>query len=83
MKVSAQMRTQLGDGVARRWRLFFLISASQRLDEIDRVVVGDKLQGVGYALDEIVLPDDGHDRLAGESRIDVLHSIQKRVPWNQ
>jgi hypothetical protein len=79
----ARVDQQLRDSVARGGRLLFLIGATQSLNEIDRVIVRDKLQGVGYALDEIVLPDDGHNRLAGESRIDVLNSIQKHGPQNQ
>ena len=54
----ARVDQDLRHRVARGGRLLFLVGARQALDEVDRVVVGDVLQRVGDALDEVVLLDD-------------------------
>ena len=56
----ARVDEYLRDGVAGGGRLLFLIGASEGANEIDRVIVGDELQSVSNALDEIVLLDDCH-----------------------
>jgi hypothetical protein len=59
------------------------VGAGQLLNKIDWVIVGDELQGVCNALDEIVLPNDGHERLARTKKISVPNSIQKGGLENQ
>ena len=47
-----------------RRALFLLISRMQCLNEIQRVVIGNVLQGIGDALDKIVLANSGHDEFS-------------------
>jgi len=56
----ARIAEDLRDRVFGRRRLFEFVGAPQRLDVIHRVVVRDVLQGVGDAVDEVLLLDDGH-----------------------
>ena len=56
----ARVGQDLRDRVLRRRRLLALVRPPEVLDVVDRVVVGDELQRVGDALDEIVLADHGH-----------------------
>jgi hypothetical protein len=53
----ARIGEDLRDGVLRRGRLLSLVRAAERADVVGRVVVGDELQRVGDALDEIRLLD--------------------------
>ena len=50
----------LRDRVLRRRRLLGVVGLAKRLDVVRRVVVGDELQRVGDALDEVLLADRGH-----------------------
>ena len=50
-----ELREDLRDGVARRGRLLELVGPAERADVIRRMVVRDVLQGVGDAVDEILL----------------------------
>ena len=59
----ARVDQDLRDGVARGGRLLFLVGARQVLDEVDRMIVGDVLQRVSDALDEVFLLDDCHECL--------------------
>ena len=56
----ARVDQDLGDGVTRSRRLFTQIGLVHGLDEIDGVVVRNELQGVGDALNQVVLLDHGH-----------------------
>ncbi|MNO73166.1 hypothetical protein D3C76_641260 [compost metagenome] len=56
----ARVDQDLGDGVTGSRRLFAQVSLVHGLDEIHGVVVGNELQGVGNALNQVVLLDHGH-----------------------
>ncbi|CRQ72479.1 hypothetical protein PAERUG_E16_London_17_VIM_2_04_14_02080 [Pseudomonas aeruginosa] len=56
----ARVDQDLRHGVAGSRRFFAQVGLMHGLDEIDRVVVGDELQGIGDALDQVVLLDHGH-----------------------
>ena len=56
----ARVGQDLRHRVLSRGRLLERIGASQRVDVIERVVVGDVLQRVGDALHQVFLPDRGH-----------------------
>src|SRR5690606_7952431 len=56
----ARVDEDLGQGVAGGRRLFAQVGLVHGLDEIGGVVVGDVLQGVGDALNHIILLDHGH-----------------------
>ena len=56
----ARVDQDLRHGVAGSRRFFLQVGFVHRLDEVDGVVVGDELQGVGDALDQVVLLDHGH-----------------------
>ncbi len=69
----ARVDQDLGHGVTGRWRLFAQVGFVHRLDEIHGVVVGNELQGVGNALNQVVLLDHGHE---SRSSIRREHSIK-------
>ena len=56
----ARIGEDLRDRVLGRGRLLGRIRFGQRLDVVDGVIVGDVLQRVGDARDEIFLPDGSH-----------------------
>ncbi|MCY1172188.1 hypothetical protein D9M73_123190 [compost metagenome] len=56
----ARVDQDLGDGVARSGRLFTQVGLMHGLDEVNGVVVRNELQGVGNALNQVVLLDHGH-----------------------
>ena len=56
----ARVGEDLRDRVLGRGRLLALVGARQRADVVGRVVVGDELQRVGDALDQVLLRDRGH-----------------------
>jgi hypothetical protein len=56
----ARVDQDLGDRVTRGGRLFAQVGLVHGLDEVDGVVVRDELQGVGNALNQVVLLDHGH-----------------------
>src|SRR5690606_17951291 len=56
----ARVDEDLRHGILGRRRLFTQVGFVHGLDEVDGVVVGDELQGVGDALDQVVLLDHGH-----------------------
>ena len=66
----ARVRQDLRDRVLRGRRLLALIGAPEVLDVIERVVIGNELQRVGDALDEVVLADHGHCRVPRSSPFD-------------
>ena len=57
----ARIGENLRDRVLRRRRLLGRVRSGERLDVVDGVIVGDVLQRVGDARDEIFLPDGRHD----------------------
>ena len=59
-RAHARVDQDLGDGVAGGRRLFTQICLVHGLDEIHGVVVGNELQGVCNALNQVVLLDHGH-----------------------
>ncbi|MNE37384.1 hypothetical protein D3C80_1312330 [compost metagenome] len=56
----ARVDQNLGDGVTCSRRLFTQIGLMHGLDEVNGVVVRNELQGVGNALNQVVLLDHGH-----------------------
>ncbi len=56
----ARVGEDLRDRVLRRGRRLGFIGTAQCLDIIERVIIGNVLQRVGDALDQIFLPDRGH-----------------------
>jgi hypothetical protein len=60
LRTEARVGEDLGDGIARRRRFLQLVGLAQRVDVVRRMVIGDVLQGVGDAVDEILLPDRFH-----------------------
>jgi hypothetical protein len=53
----ARIGQDLRDGILRRRRALALVCASKRAEVVGRVVVGDELQRVGNALNQIRLLD--------------------------
>ena len=78
----ARVDEDLRDGIARGGRLLFFVGARQALDEIDRMVVGNVLQSVSNALDEVVLLDDGHECLGVGARFLDCVTLQITKPKN-
>jgi hypothetical protein len=60
LRAHAGVGQDLRDGVLRRRRLLALVGTAERADIVGGVIVGDELQRVGDALDEIRLLD-GND----------------------
>ena len=56
----ARIGEDLRDRVLRRRRLLGRVGVAERLDVVERMVVGDVLQRVGDALDEVLLLDRRH-----------------------
>src|SRR3990167_559631 len=56
----ARVDQDLRHGVLGCWRFFAQVGLMHGLDKIHGVVIGDELQGVGDALDQVVLLDHGH-----------------------
>ncbi len=56
----ARVDQNLGNRVAGSRRFFTQVGLVHGLDEIDGVVVRDELQGIGDALNQVVLLDHGH-----------------------
>ena len=60
----ARIDQNLGHGILRRLGLFPLVGFMNRVDEILGVVIGNELQRVRYAFNQVVLADyGGHRRL--------------------
>ena len=55
----------LGDRVLRGRRLLALVGLGQGPHEVDGVIVGNELKGIGDALNEVVLTNDGHGASRG------------------
>ncbi len=49
----------LGHGILGRLGLFLLVGLVHGLNEILRVIIGNELQRIGYAFDQVVLADHG------------------------
>ena len=62
MALGAETRVikDLGHGIARGGRFLALIGLAQGTDVIQRMVIGDELQGIGDAGDEVFLANRGH-----------------------
>jgi hypothetical protein len=56
----ARIGEDLGDGVARRRALLDGVGAAHRTDEIRHVIVGNVLQGVGHARNDVIFADHRH-----------------------
>src|SRR5258706_11186646 len=56
----ARVDEDLRHRVLRGGRFLAQVRLVQRLDVVDRVVVADELEGVGYRLDEVFFADGGH-----------------------
>jgi hypothetical protein len=56
----AAVGQDLRDGILGRRALLHLIGVTQRADVIHRVIIGDVLQRVGHALDQIVFANGHH-----------------------
>src|SRR5258707_8763566 len=56
----ARVDEDLRHRVLRRGRFLAQVRLAQRIDVVDRVVVADELEGVGYRLDEVFFADGGH-----------------------
>jgi hypothetical protein len=69
----ARVDEQLRDGIASGRRLLLLIGPRQALDEVNGMVVRNKLESVSDALDEVVLLDDCHNGLLLELFLDKKH----------
>jgi hypothetical protein len=61
----AAVGQDLGDRILRRRALFGFIGFAQRADIIHRVIVADELQGIGDAVDQVLLADGHHVGHAG------------------
>src|SRR5581483_12042173 len=61
----AAVGENLSDRILRGRTLLELVGPPERGDVVERMVVADVLQGVGYALDEIFLFNDRHCWLDG------------------
>ena len=55
----AGVNQNLGHGILGRLGLFLLVGLVHGLNEILRVVIGNELQRIGYAFDQVVLADHG------------------------
>src|SRR3984885_5247542 len=60
LRAHARIGENLRDGIAGRGTLFHLVRATHGANEIRRVVVGDVLQGVGDAGNDIGFADQAH-----------------------
>jgi hypothetical protein len=60
LRAHARVGQDLRDGIASGGGLFAPIRFAKGLDVIERVVVGDELERVGYAVDDVLLSDHGH-----------------------
>jgi len=60
LRAHARVGEDLRDGVLGRGRLLALVGAAERADVVDGMVVGDELQGIGNALQQVLAPDGGH-----------------------
>src|SRR5690606_9251419 len=65
----ARVDQNLRHGITRCRRLLALIGLMHRLDEVYGMVVGDILQRIGNALDQIILLDNGHSRAGSSNRL--------------
>ena len=64
LEAQARVDEDLRDRVLRGVALFELVGAGEVGDVVDRMVEADVLERVRYALNEIVLLDDGHNLLS-------------------
>ena len=64
-RAHARIDQDLRDGVARGRVLLAPVSLVHAADKVQRVVIGNVLQRVGNAVDQIVLLDGGHVERAG------------------
>jgi hypothetical protein len=60
LRAQARVGEDLGDGIAGGRGLFVPICFAKRLDVIEGMVVGNKLERVGYAVDDVPLSNHGH-----------------------
>ncbi|MNQ48111.1 hypothetical protein D3C85_619780 [compost metagenome] len=72
----ARVDQDLRHGVTGRWRFFAQVGFVHRLDEIHGVVVGNELQGVGNALNQVVLLDHGHESRSSKRREHSIRCLQ-------
>ncbi|MND48602.1 hypothetical protein D3C80_395270 [compost metagenome] len=72
----ARVDQDLRHGVTGRWRFFAQVGLVHRLDEIHGVVVGNELQGVGNALNQVVLLDHGHESRSSKRREHSMGQLQ-------
>ena len=64
----AAVDQNLRHGVFSGGVFFFFPSLGERLDVVYRMVIADKLESIGNALNEIFLLDDSHGRFLGGGR---------------
>ena len=65
-RAHARIDQDLRDGIARRRVFLALVGLVHGANEIERMVIGNVLQGVGDAVDQVVLFNDGHGYGAGD-----------------
>ena len=76
-RTHARVDQDLGHGILGRLGFFLLVGLIHTINEIFRVVVGNELQRVRYAFNQIVLADyGGHRRLI--SLISLFRVIKNR-----
>ena len=76
----ARIGENLRDRVLRRRRLLCRVRIGKRLDVVDGVIVGDVLQCVGDAGDEIFLPDSRHGRVPRVAVAGLNATVCRREP---
>ena len=60
LRAHARVRQDLRDSIFSRRRLLKFIGSPQGFNVIHRVVVRDVLQGIGNAVDNVLLGNDAH-----------------------
>jgi hypothetical protein len=60
LRAHAGIGEDLRDGIAGGGRLFMPIRFAKGPDVIEGVIVRDELESVGYAVNDVLLPDHGH-----------------------
>ncbi len=60
LRAHARVDEDLRHGILRGRILLPFVGGVHGLDEVERMIVGDELKGVGDALDQVVLLDRGH-----------------------
>ena len=59
-RAEARIGQDLRDGIARSGALLQVVGPAHRADEIRAVVIGNVLQGVGDAVDQVLFANDRH-----------------------